>query len=97
MVIIASIFVFCIAAIFRLLDNSAGLLISNGISVSPFYLSESEVKEQIKKIENSSLRSQLKRTLIYQKLHKIFLVLSIVTFVGGIVYEFINPTLVELL
>ncbi|WP_405324980.1 hypothetical protein [Leeuwenhoekiella sp. LLG6367-2.1] len=97
MVIIASIFVFCIAAIFRLLDNSAGLLISNGISVSPFYLSESEVKEQIKKIEDSSLRSQLKRTLIYQKLHKIFLVLSIVTFVGGIVYEFINPTLVELL
>tara|TARA_R110000751_G_scaffold5508_2_gene25066 strand:- start:1119 stop:1412 length:294 start_codon:yes stop_codon:yes gene_type:complete len=97
MVIIASIFVFCIAAIFRLLDNSAGLLISNGISVSPFYLSESEVKEQIKKIENSSLRSQLKRTLIYQKLHKIFLVLSIITFVGGIVYEFINPTLVELL
>ncbi|RXG24579.1 hypothetical protein [Leeuwenhoekiella aequorea] len=97
MVIIASIFVFCIAAIFRLLDNSAGILISNGISVSPFYLSESEVKEQIKKIEDSSLRSQLKRTLIYQKLHKIFLVLSIVTFVGGIVYEFINPTLVELL
>ena len=97
MVIIASIFVFCIAAIFRLLDNSAGLLISNGISVSPFYLSESEVKEQIKKIEDSSLRSQLKRTLIYQKLHKIFLVLSIITFVGGIVYEFINPTLVELL
>ena len=97
MVIIASIFVFCIAAIFRLLDNSAGILISNGISVSPFYLSESEVKEQIKKIEDSSLRSQLKRTLIYQKLHKIFLVLSIITFVGGIVYEFINPTLVELL
>ncbi|MEZ7494279.1 hypothetical protein QO206_02200 [Leeuwenhoekiella aequorea] len=80
-----------------MLDNSAGLLISNGISVSPFYLSESEVKEQIKKIEDSGLRSQLKRTLIYQKLHKIFLVLSIVTFVGGIVYEFINPTLVELL
>ncbi|MFI8378401.1 hypothetical protein [Leeuwenhoekiella sp. NPDC079379] len=97
MVIIASIFVFCIAAIFRLLDNSAGILISNGISVSPFYLTESEVKKQIEKIEDSTLRTQLKRTLIYQKLHKVFLVLSIITFVGGIVYEFINPTLVELL
>lgn len=97
MVIIASIFIFCIAAVFRLLDNSAGILISSGISVSPFYLSEAEIKEQMFKIENRKLRRKLKRTLIFQKLHKIFLVLAILSFLGGIVYEFINPTLITLL
>lgn len=95
MVIIASIFIFCIAAIFRLLDNSAGLLISNGISVNPFYLSPKEVKEQIVKIQDKQLIRKLKRTLIFQKLHKIFLVLAILTFVVGVVYEFINPTLIN--
>ena len=97
MVIIASIFIFCIAAVFRLLDNSAGILISSGISVSPFYLSEAEIKDQMLKIENRQMRRKLKRTLIYQKLHKVFLILAILTFVAGIVYEFINPTLVTLL
>mgnify|MGYP003651855772 CR=1 FL=1 len=94
MVIIASIFVFCIAAVFRLLDNSAGLLISNGISVSPFYLPARSVKEEIAKIEDKKLVAKLRRTLIYQKLHTIFLILSILTFIAGVIYEFINPTLV---
>ena len=97
MVIIASIFVFCIAAVFRLLDNSSGILISNGISVSPFYLSEAEVKEQIAKLQDRGLRVKLHRTLMFQKLHKLFLILSILTFIGGIIYEYYHPTLVELL
>ncbi|MBQ50630.1 MULTISPECIES: hypothetical protein [Leeuwenhoekiella] len=97
MVIIASIFVFCIAAVFRLLDNSAGLLISNGISVSPFYLKDAEIKEQMDQIKDRQLRKKLKRTLIFQKLHKIFLVLAIFTFIAGIVYEFYNPSLIKLL
>lgn len=97
MIIIASIFVFCLAAVFRLLDNSAGILISNGISVNPFYLSEKEVKEQMKNIEDRKLLRKLRRTLLFQKLHKFFLVLSIITFVAGIVYEFINPTLIHLI
>lgn len=96
MVIIASIFVFCIAAVFRLLDNSAGVLISNGISVSPFYLSEKEVKKQITLIDDEKLIKKLKRTLVYQKLHKVFLVLSIITFIAGVVYEFINPSLITM-
>ncbi|MEH6405675.1 MAG: hypothetical protein V7767_00185 [Leeuwenhoekiella sp.] len=96
MVIVASIFVFCIAAVFRLLDNSAGILISNGISVSPFYLSEKEVKSQITRIEDEQLIKKLRRTLIFQKLHKIFLVLSILTFIAGIIYEWINPSLIYL-
>ena len=94
--IIASIFVFCIAAVFRLLDNSAGVLISNGISVSPFYLSEKEVKEQIGKIQDEKLIKKLKRTLVFQKLHKVFLILSILTFIAGVIYEFISPSLVTM-
>lgn len=97
MIIIASIFVFCIAAVFRLLDNSAGILISNGISVSPFYLSRKEVKGQMKKISDKKLRKKLKRTLLFQQLHKVFLALALLTFIAGVVYEFINPTLVNLL
>ena len=97
MIIIISIFVFCIAAVFRLLDNSAGILISNGISVSPFYLSQDEVKKQMKKIGDKKLRKKLRRTLIFQRLHKLFLLLAILTFIVGLVYEFINPSLVELL
>ena len=97
MIIIASIFVFCIAAVFRLLDNSAGILISNGISVSPFYLSPKEVKKQMKKVNDRELRKKLKRTLIFQQLHKVFLVLAILTFIAGLIYEFYNPSLVALL
>lgn len=96
MVIIASIFVFCIAAVFRLLDNSAGVLISNGISVNPFYLSRREVKQQMNRVKDKKLLKKLQRILIFQTLHKVFLILSIVLFVGGIAYEFYDPLLVYL-
>jgi hypothetical protein len=96
MLIVASIFVFIIAVVFRLLDNSAGLLISNGISVSPFYLPPDIVKYEMEKLKDRSLKRKLKRTLIYQKLHKIFTVLSIVTLIIGIAYEFYKPTLIHL-
>ncbi|MFT5751022.1 MAG: hypothetical protein ACI828_000975 [Flavobacteriales bacterium] len=96
MLIVASIFVFIIAVVFRLLDNSAGLLISNGISVSPFYLPSDIIKSEMDKLKDRRLKRKLKRTLIFQKLHKIFTVLSIVVFVLGIVYEFYRPTLIHL-
>lgn len=96
MLIIVSIFIFIVAVIFRLMDNSAGLLISNGISVSPFYLSPDVVKHQMDKINDRRLKRKLKRTLIYQKLHKIFTVLAIVMLIAGIAYEFYSPTLVHL-
>ncbi|MAZ25962.1 MAG: hypothetical protein CL868_02655 [Cytophagaceae bacterium] len=96
MVIIASIFVFCVAAIFRLLDNSAGVLISNGISVNPFYLSRKEVKEQIARVKDKELAKKLRRILVFQTLHKIFLILSIVMFLAGIAYEFYDPLLIHL-
>jgi len=96
MILIASIFVFCVAAIFRLLDNSAGLLIGNGISVTPFYLSSKEIKNKMENIENPKLLRRLRTTLLFQKLHKLLLVLAILTFVTGIVYEMMDPTLLLL-
>ncbi|WP_031426399.1 hypothetical protein [Flavimarina sp. Hel_I_48] len=96
MILIASIFVFCIAAIFRLLDNSASLLIGHGISVSPFYLSREEIKMQMGNITDTKLLQRLRITLLFQKLHKLFLYLAILTFISGIVYEVMNPTLILL-
>ena len=96
MLIVASIFIFIIAVVFRLMDNSAGLLISNGISVSPFYLSPDVIKNEMDKISDPKLKRKLKRTLIYQKLHKVFTVLAVVMLVVGIAYEFYSPTLIHL-
>lgn len=96
MILIASIFVFCAAAIFRLLDNSAGLLIGNGISVTPFYLPSKEIKEQMENIENPKVLRRLRTSLLFKKLHKLLLLLAALTFVAGIVHEIMNPTLLLL-
>lgn len=98
MVILGSVFVFIIAVFFRLVDNSAGLLIASGISVSPFYLSQDIIKDEIKKLDGSDeiLERKLKRNLLFQKLHKAFVILAIITLLAGIVYEFYNPQLMHL-
>ncbi len=96
MVIIASVFVFIIAVIFRLLDNSAKLFISNGISVSPFYLSAETVMEEMEKLDDERLKRKLRRNLIYQKLHKIFTVLAVITLLIGIGFEIYHPELIYL-
>ena len=96
MLIVAAVFIFIIAVVFRLLDNSAGLLISNGISVSPFYLPSDIIRNEMDKLEDARLKRKLKRTLIFQRLHKVFTVLAIITLVAGIIYEIYNPQLVLL-
>ncbi|MEP0263183.1 hypothetical protein [Dokdonia sp.] len=96
MVIIASVFVFIIAVIFRLLDNSAKLFISNGISVSPFYLSAETVIEEMNKLDDDKLKQKLRRNLFFQKLHKVFTILAILTLIAGIVLEINNPELIYL-
>lgn len=93
MLIIISVLIFCAAAIFRLLDTSAGILISHGISVTPFYLSEEEVKHHMSEAKDPKMDKKLHMTLLFQKLHRILLVSSGIVFVLGIIYEFIQPTL----
>lgn len=98
MVILVAVFVFILAVFFRLVDNSAGLLIASGISVSPFYLSRETIKDEIIKLEgtNKVLERKLNRNLVFQKLHKLFIILAIITLLAGIVYEFYNPMLTHL-
>ena len=96
MLIIASIFVFIIAVIFRLLDNSAGLLIANGISVSPFYLKAEVIKSEMAKLDDEKLKKKLRRTLFFQKLHKAFIILAILTLITGIGMEIYKPYLIYL-
>jgi len=97
MLIVASIFIYIIAIIFKLLDNSAGLLIAHGISVSPFYLRAEIIKEQIANIDDKRLIRKLNRNLSYQKLHKVFTVLAILSLIVGIVLEIVDPYLIYLL
>ncbi len=96
MVMIAAIFVYLIAIVFRLLDNSAGLLISHGISVSPFYLKPEIILDQIERIEDDKLKGKLRRNLIFQKLHITFTVLAILTLILGIAYEIYNPFITKI-
>ena len=96
MLIIASIFVFVIAVIFRLLDNSAGLLIANGISVSPFYLKPEVVKAEMAKLDDEKLKKKLSRNLFFKKLHKLFTALAILTLLVGIGMEIYKPYLIYL-
>ena len=96
MVIVASVFVFIIAVIFRLLDNSAKLFISNGVSVNPFYLSSETVIEEMNKLNDNKLKQKLKRNLRYQKLHRIFTILAIITLIIGVALEIYKPELIYL-
>jgi len=87
MVIVTSLFIYIIAVIFRLLDNSAALLIREGISVNPFYLKPFLIKEQIEHLEDTKLMQKLHRNLLFQKLHNIFAIVAMLTFIGGVIYE----------
>ncbi len=97
MLVIASIFIYIAAIIFKLLDNSAGLLIAHGISVSPFYLRAEIIKEQISYLEDKRLKRKLSRNLSYQKLHKVLTIVAILSLIVGIVMEIIDPYLIYLL
>lgn len=103
MVMVASVYIYIVAIVLRLLDNSSFLLIEHGISVDPFYLKPQVVKTYIdelsqkEKEEDKKLLWKLKRNLWYKRLHIFFTVLAIITLIAGIVYEIYNPYLVELI
>ncbi|TVZ52474.1 hypothetical protein OD90_1649 [Dokdonia sp. Hel_I_53] len=97
MLMVVAFFVYIIAIIFRLLDNSAALLINHGISVSPFYLKPPVILSQIENLKDKRLISKLRRNLLYQKLHKLFSILAILTFIIGLIYEIYNPSIIYLM
>ncbi|AWH73948.1 hypothetical protein DCS32_07195 [Dokdonia sp. Dokd-P16] len=97
MLMVVAIYVYIIAIIFRLLDNSAALLIRHGISVSPFYLKPPIILAQIEDLKDEKLIWKLRRNLWYQKLHIAFTALAILTLIVGIIYEIYNPYIIYLM
>lgn len=93
---VAAVYIYIIAIVLRLLDNSAFLLIKHGISVNPFYLKPIIIQSHIDELSDKKLIWKLKRNLWYKKLHIVFTILAIVTFIAGIFYEIYNPYIVYL-
>lgn len=66
---------FIIAVSFRLLDNSALLFLQKEILVDTANVSLRAIEEQITSSADSRFRRQLKRALLYRKLHKVFIII----------------------
>ncbi|MFZ0489512.1 MAG: hypothetical protein WAM00_04650 [Salegentibacter sp.] len=66
---------FIIAVSFRLLDNSALLFLQKEILVNTSNVSISSIRQQIDTHPDRTFTRQLKRALIYRRLHRIFLML----------------------
>lgn len=72
------VFFFIIAVVFRLLDNSASLFLDNEILVDSSYVSADLIKQQIEDTEDIQLKKSLKKSLLYRKLHNLFMILAVV-------------------
>jgi len=59
-------------------------------------LSAETVIEEMNKLDDDRLKQKLKRNLLFQKLHKIFTALAIITLIAGIVLEVYQPELIYL-
>ncbi len=64
---------FIIAVSFRLLDNSALLFLQKDIMVTSANVSEKCIKHQIKNHPDKDFRKKLKTSLIYRKMHRLFI------------------------
>lgn len=68
---------FIIAVSFRLLDNSALLFLQKEILVDSSNVSQKAIEEQIKFSADYRFKKQLKRALLFKKLHRIFIILML--------------------
>ncbi|MDT0642258.1 hypothetical protein RM553_05365 [Zunongwangia sp. F363] len=70
---------FIIAVSFRLLDNSSLLFLQKEILVNSSNVSIKSIQEQIQNHPDATFRRQLKRALVYRKLHRTFIWLMILS------------------
>ena len=77
--ICSPLFFFIIAVAFRLMDNSASTFLDNDILVDSSYVSNNLIRQQIETTENTKLKKSLKRSLLFRKLHNIFMILAVVS------------------
>ncbi|MGB8704943.1 MAG: hypothetical protein WCD31_07940 [Gillisia sp.] len=75
--LLSPLFFYIIAVSFRLLDNSAMLFLQKEILVDSSNVSLSAIEEQISSSADFKFKKQLRRALLYRKLHRIFIILMI--------------------
>lgn len=69
---------YIIAVSLRLLDNSALLFLQRDILVDSSNVSLREIEEQLRSSIDSKFKKQLKRALLFRKLHKICIILMVI-------------------
>ncbi len=75
--LLSPLFFYIIAVIFRLLDNSALLFLEKEIFVESSNVPLKAIQEQIDSSTDLRFKHLLKRTLVFRKIHKVFIILMI--------------------
>ncbi len=76
--LLSPLFFYIIAVSLRLLDNSALLFLQKDILVESSNVSLSEIEEQLQSSIDYKFKKQLKRALLFRKLHRICIILMVV-------------------
>lgn len=76
---VSPLFFFIIAVSFRLLDNSGFLLLKQEIHIQSSYVSGGLLREHLNTSVDESLRQKLKQVLLYRRLHRLFLILMVLS------------------
>lgn len=75
--LLSPLFFYVIAVCFRLLDNSSLLFLQKEILVDSSNVSLKAIKEQINSSGDQKFQRQLKRALLFRKLHSFFIALMV--------------------
>ncbi|MCF4100395.1 hypothetical protein L1I30_01835 [Gillisia sp. M10.2A] len=75
--LLSPLFFYIVAVSFRLLDNSALLFLQKEILVDSSNVSLRAIKEQIISSADFKFKKQLKRALLFRKLHRVFIILML--------------------
>ncbi len=75
--LLSPLFFYIIAVIFRLLDNSALLFLQKEIFVESSNVPLKAIKEQLNSSTDSEFKHKLKITLLFRKIHQVFIILMI--------------------
>jgi len=75
--LLSPLFFYIIAVIFRLLDNSALLFLQKEIFVESSNVPLKAIQEQIDLSKDPRFIQLLRRTLLFRKIHKVFIILMV--------------------
>ncbi|MGA8854512.1 MAG: hypothetical protein WB492_10090 [Christiangramia sp.] len=87
---LAPLFLFIVAVIFRLLDNSTYLFLKRDILVNSSNVSRSLLKTQIRANDDPAFTKELKRALLYRNLQQSFMILAIITLPISLIFFFLS-------